>query len=54
MQLVLTQDAEFVEGHIPFLRSMEFAVSALENLLTREKFLALEKQAGKNKLKLCK
>ena len=47
MQLVRTQDAEFVEGRIPFLRSMEFAVSVLENLLTRVKYLALEKQAGK-------
>jgi len=40
MPLVLTRDAEFVEDRIPFLKSMEFAVSALENLLTRVKFPA--------------
>jgi hypothetical protein len=48
MLLVVTRDAEFVEGLIPFSRSMEFAVSALENLLIREKSPALRKQAGKD------
>jgi hypothetical protein len=43
----LTQDAKSVEDLMLILESSVFAVSASENWLTKVRFLALEKQAGK-------
>jgi hypothetical protein len=46
-KLGLILDVDYVVDHILYLKNSEFAVSVLENLLTKEKYLDARRQAGK-------
>jgi len=46
----LIQDVEYVVDHMQYLKNSVYAVFALENLLTRDKFLVARKQVGKIKI----